>query len=91
MTHTAKEFIEKVHEVAAALAFQAGVGGVETAGFIISCLYTQPDQIDRFMAEGAELILDGTIRAENGALSYYGSDGQVHFPSELRARRGMIQ
>jgi hypothetical protein len=88
---TAKEFLDRVHEIATVVGWQAGVGGVETAGQIISCLYANPEAIDRFMTEGAELILDGTISAENGSLTYHASNGKVVSPSELRARKGLQQ
>lgn len=88
---TALEFLNKVAEVSNAIGWQAGVGGVETAGQIVSCLYANPSALDRFMIEGGELILDGTIAMENGSLSWHASDGRVVSPTEYRARRGVQQ
>lgn len=88
---TAKQLLDRVHEVAAAVSWQAGVGGVETAGFIVSCLAANPEHLDRFMAEGAELVLDGTIAPENGGLNYYSSKGALVDPAERRRRMGMQQ
>ncbi|WEK05725.1 MAG: hypothetical protein P0Y65_05580 [Candidatus Devosia phytovorans] len=88
---TAKEFLDRVNEVSAAVGWQAGVGAVETAGFIISCLAASPEQIDRFMAEGSELILDGTIAPENGGLTYFASNGELVSPADRRQRMGKQQ
>jgi hypothetical protein len=87
----ALDFLNKVAEVSNAVGWQAGVGGVETAGQIISSLYANPEQIERFMAEGAELILDGTISFSNGALTWHAADGRVVSPSDYRASRGTQQ
>lgn len=88
---TAKEFLDKVAEVSAAVGWQAGVGAVETAGQIISCLYVNPGELERFMTEGSELILDGTVSAQNGSLTYYAGDGRVVSPSQLRKNKGLQQ
>jgi hypothetical protein len=88
---TALEFLNKVAEVANAIGFHAGVGGVETAGQIISCLYANPDALERFMAEGTELIFDQTISMQNGSLSWHASDGRLVSPSQYRERKGMQQ
>lgn len=88
---TAREFVTKVAEVSAAIGWQSGTGAMEMAGQIISCLYANPDAIDRFMAEGTELLLDGTLAPENGALTYHAVDGNIYSPSDLRARKGKQQ
>lgn len=88
---TAKEFLARVAEVSISVGWQAGVGASETAGQIISCLYANPEHIDRFMAEGAELFIDGTFAFENGALTYHAMDGRVLSPSVLRERKGSQQ
>jgi hypothetical protein len=88
---TAKEFIQKVAEVSIAVGWQANVGASETAGQIISCLYANPEHLDRFMTEGSELFIDGTFAFENGALTYHASDGRVLSPSVLRERKGTQQ
>lgn len=88
---TALEFLNHVAAVSASVGRSAGVGGVETAGQIISCLAAGPENLDRFMVEGAELILDGTIAIANGSLSWHASDGRVVSPSEYRSRKGLQQ
>lgn len=88
---SALEFLNRVAEVSAAFADAAGVGGVETAGQIISCLAASPENLDRFMVDGAELILDGTIGIGLGGLSWHAADGRVVSPSEYRKRRGVQQ
>jgi hypothetical protein len=86
-----KAFIDRVAEVSAAFAWQSGVGAMEIAGQIISVLHANPERIDRFMAEGSELFLDGTLSPENGSLSYMAISGRVTHPSVLRKHKGLEQ
>jgi hypothetical protein len=88
---TAREFLARVAEVSIAFGWQSGTGATETAGHIISCLYANPEHLDRFMAEGAELFVDGTFAFENGALTYHAMSGKVLSPTVLRKRKGMQQ
>lgn len=88
---TAREFLVRVAEVATAVGWQAGVGASETAGHIISCLYASPEHLDRFMAEGSELFIDGTFAPENGSLTYLAINGQITSPETLRQNKGMQQ
>ena len=64
------------------------MGASETAGLIISVLYANPNLTDRFMAEGAELFIEGLMTAENGSLTFYASTGEVLTPVELVRRKG---
>lgn len=86
---TPAEVIRRIAEVANAIGWQAAVGASETAGTIISVLAANPDLIDRFMAEGAGVFIDGPIMldAANGCLSYYAQTGEVLTPTELHRRR----
>lgn len=83
--------VKRIAEVASAVGFQAGVGASETAGLIVSVLAANPEQIDRFMAEGSELFIDGTMRAENGCLSHRAMNGQIVSPTKLREFKGQSQ
>lgn len=82
----AKEVIDRIAEVAAAVGSQAAVGGSETAGLIVSVLARNPDQIDRFLQEGTELFIDGTMMPENGLLSWHAMNGTICTPQEMRRR-----
>ena len=88
---TAAEFIARCAQVANAVGWQAGVGASETAGHIVSVLAAHPEQIERFMAEGSELFIDGTMRPENGSLTYLARNGKVTHPSVLRQAAGIEQ
>jgi hypothetical protein len=85
--HTPEQVIKRIAEVSEAIGFQAGVGGVETAGFIISTLAREPHLLARFMAEGAELILDETINPGSGCLTYFARDGKIRRPVDARMAR----
>jgi uncharacterized protein YbjQ (UPF0145 family) len=86
-----RETIARLADVAIAVGSQANVGAMELAGQFVSVLSANPEHIERFMAEGTELVIDGTLNAENGCLTYYGADGSMHSPSEIRARKGQQQ
>lgn len=81
-----KAFIAYVAKVSAALSFQAGVGGRETAGAIISYLAKHPDKLDAFMEEGwFGLGDDPRDVLTGGMLSWHGMDGKVWTPEEALA------
>lgn len=88
---TARALIAQIAEVSATVGFHAGVGAMELAGQIVSCLYASPHQVERFMAEGSELFIDGTFDPANGLLSYMAISGKVTSPSELRKGKGLSQ
>lgn len=78
--------IERIAEVAEAIGWQAGVGGMETAGMIVSVLAEHPELIERFMNEGSGLLIDGEFGAEKGRLTFHRmKDGKVTTPAELRS------
>lgn len=83
--------VKRISDVASAVAAQAGVGASETAGLIVSVLAANPEQTERFMAEGSELFIDGTIRPENGCLTHMAMNGQVVSPTKLRMMKGQSQ
>ena len=82
------EIIAKIGQIAENTGMLAGVGGSETAGMIISCLYERPELIQRFMEEGPSLLVDGEILPEKGRLTFHRAfDGAVTTPEELRIAR----
>jgi len=87
----AETIIRRIAEVANAVGRQAGVGASELAGQIVSCLYANPEHIQRFMDEGTELFIDGTFSPENGSLTYLARNGNVVSPSVLRKTKGVQQ
>jgi hypothetical protein len=95
MTETASvdalAFIQKVKDAASMTGFLSGTGGMELAGMILSSLAANPENLARFMAEGSELLIDGTITFENGCLSFMAINGQINTPADLRRRKGQQQ
>lgn len=61
------------------------------AGLIVSFLAANPEHIGRFMDEGVELIVDGTIRPEAGCLTYTAQSGDLLSPTHLRTIKGLQQ
>lgn len=86
---TPVEVIRKIASVSVAVGFQAGVPGSDVAGMIVSFLYANPEHVERFMREGSELFVDGTIRPAHGSLTYLAANGEVLDPAELRRRTGL--
>lgn len=84
---TAREVIARIVEISEAIAFQAGVGGMETAGSIVSYLARHPDQIAP--------LLDGTLSVldwppgwhAHGILTWHGVDGKIHRPEVVRRHK----
>lgn len=88
---TAAAVIRKIAQCADAIGFSAGEPAMELAGQMISVLATHPENIERFMAEGNELFLDGTFNAENGSLTYRSMGGDILSPDDLRrAKQGEL-
>lgn len=80
------DFICHVAKVSEAIGFQAGVGGRETAGAIISYLYDKPDKLDAFMKSGV-FGWDSDEWVTGGRLTWQANDGKVWHPAEARAAR----
>lgn len=80
------DFICHVATVSEAIGFQAGVGGRETAGAIISYLYDKPDKLDAFMKNGV-FGWDSDEWVTGGRLTWQANDGKVWHPAEARAAR----
>lgn len=88
---SATALVKKIAAVSTAVGFGAGEPAMEIAGQIVSVLATNPEHIDRFVAEGQELFLDGTLNHENGSLTYRSIGGEILHPSVLRKAKGMEQ
>lgn len=78
----AEVVISRIAEIAEAFAGQANVGGMETAGGLISYLATHPRDIEPLLKHGVmELPMDWLMQ---GCLSWHGKDGKVIDPDYAR-------
>ena len=76
------DFIEKLAARSEALSVQAGVGGAETAGHLISYFDDYPEDIEPFLNGGfLELPDDWIVR---GSLSYHARNGKIVRPEFAR-------
>jgi hypothetical protein len=89
--HTAADIVKRIADVSTATGAMAGEPAIELAGQIISVLTVHPEHIDRFMAEGSELFIDGTFNHENGSMTYRANSGAILHPSVLREKKGTQQ
>lgn len=85
------ELIQKIAQIAAAVGWQANEPAMDIAGMIVSSLAANPEHIERFMAEGTELLLDQTLNFENGSLTYRAINGSILSPTVLREQKGQQQ
>ncbi|WP_288803874.1 hypothetical protein [uncultured Novosphingobium sp.] len=76
------EFIAKVSED---MALQAGVGGRETAGAIISYLALKPEHIEPFLNGGVSELPSEWI--DGGRLTWHANNGKIVHPDEVREAR----
>jgi hypothetical protein len=81
--------INRIAEISSAVGWQSGVPAADIAGMIVSFLHANPEHVGRFLAEGSELFVDGTIDPKSGSLSYRAQSGEILSPSDLRARTGV--
>lgn len=82
---SAEDFIARAAQVSTVLGEQAGVGGMETAGSIISFLADNPDWLGAFMSAGYFGLPSGFH--ERGSLTWHGADGKVYSPQFARHGR----
>jgi hypothetical protein len=86
MSEEITAFVRQVAQSAHAISLQAGVGGMETAGAIISYLAAHPEHIATFMENGSTIDLpDDWI--DGGCLTWHAANGKIVHPSEARAAR----
>lgn len=78
--------IERIAKLAEAFAAQAGIGGTETAGLIISYLAEHPEDIEPCLRFGVLELPDGWH--ERGRLTWHGQNGKIVKPAQ--ARRALI-
>ena len=81
----ARATIERIAEISKTVAQQAGVGGMETAGQIVSYLAAHPEHIDGLLANGIWDLPPDWF--ENGCLTWHGMNGKIVHPQEVRLRR----
>ena len=83
--HTAAAFLAKVIDIAEIIACQAGVGGMETAGALLSYLGRFPEKLPAFMADDFSIISDlPTDWLRQGRLTWHGADGKLYDPEWVR-------
>jgi hypothetical protein len=79
--------IARIAEIAAAFGQQAGVGGMETAGSLISYLAKHPRDIEPVLKFGVmELPLDW-IESGNLTLTWHAKSGEVIRPDQVSQAR----
>jgi len=79
------DFVSRLADIAEAIGWQAGVGGAETAGMIISYLAAHPEQIETVLEHGI-IDLPGDLWAA-GRLTWMGMNGQVVNPQQASFAR----
>lgn len=77
--------IARIVNAARAIGWQAGVGGRETAGAIVSYLATSPDEIAPFVAGELSPIDFAGDWVRGGCLTWHAVNGKVVSPEETRA------
>lgn len=81
------QIIGLIADRASVFACQAGVGGMETAGSIISYLAKHPEHVDGFLS-GETSMVDWPIGwHEQGCLTWHGRDGKIYDPATVRRAR----
>jgi len=80
-----QRFIEVLAERSAGFSEQAGVGGMETAGHLISYLADHPKDLEPWINAGFfELPNDWILK---GSLTYHANNGSVVHPRHARQSR----
>ena len=80
----AEALIQKIAQIADAVAFSSGTASIEYAGAIVSHLAAHPEDVETFMRDGNEMMLDGRMTLTSGYLSYQCSDGRIRSSREIR-------
>lgn len=78
--------IQRIADTAEAFAAQAGVGGAETAGLIVSFLAEHPDWTGAFFKRGSTFDLPDNW-FETGCLTWSAENGKVVHPTYARRSR----
>lgn len=82
---TPARLIEHIAAASAAMAGQAGIGGRETAGAIVSYLAMKPDHIEPFLTGGIMELPSEWI--DGGVLTWHSMNGKIVHPGEVREAR----
>ncbi|KQT52246.1 hypothetical protein ASG54_22610 [Aureimonas sp. Leaf460] len=69
------------------IAWQAGVGSLETAGQIVSFLADRPELLPAFMDGSLSAIDTDLLDHHAGRLTWHGMDGKVYAPDPAKAGR----
>lgn len=81
--------IARIAEAAQTIAYHAGVGGMETAGSIVSYLNEHPDDLAK-LVDGTLSVIDWPDRWHmHGCLSWHGQDGRVFTPQFARRQNAI--
>lgn len=81
----AERTIKRLAEIAEAFAWQAGVGGMETAGSIVSYLAAHPEHIETVLENGPLELPIGWH--EQGLLTWHAMNGKIMTPRDARLMR----
>ena len=79
--------IARIVNVSRAIGWQAGVGGRETAGAIVSYLATSPDEIAPFVSGDLSPLDFAGDWMRGGCLTWHASHGQVVSPEEFASTK----
>lgn len=82
---TPARLIEHIAAASEAMAWQAGVGGRETAGAIISYLALKPEHIEPFLNGGVSELPSEWM--DGGRLTWHGQNGKIVHPDDVREAR----
>lgn len=84
-TISAADFLAKVIQTAHAVGWQAGVGGMETAGALVSYLGRFPEKLPAFMSDDFSVVSDlPSDWLRQGCLTWHARDGGVVSPEWVR-------
>ena len=78
-------------QLAADFSYQAGVGGMETAGGFVSFLAANPERAEDFIADPICLGGYPVKYHVEGCLSWHGADQEIHNPREIRRMEGRYE
>ena len=87
---TAQNVVAKIAQVADAVSSQAGVGGMETAGALLSYLAAKPGRVEAFMAPDFDLITgfgDPCVWLRDGCLTWQAMNGKIVSPEWVRRQK----
>jgi len=88
---TPDDLIKKIGQVSHAFMVGSGVPSADGAGMIVSHLMAHPEDIDKFMDQGIEMILDMTISWESGCLAFKCLDGHIRTARQIRQAMGKAE